>query len=353
MAIGFLKNIKISCLACAVPDHKIENEHYVRYYGEKFVNRFERTTGIRQRFLVNKKQTASDLCYVAAKKILEKKKWTGKNVDALIFISQTPDYKTPSTAFVLQKRLGMKESAVVFDINMGCTAVLYGIFVLAGMMQNEGVHNGLILVGDALPQREVTEDHTESMMFSDAGSAILLERSEDKVPFLLESDGNGFQAIMNPHGERFPLEPENPDWRICKYYMNGDEVFNFATSKVPEAFRKYFDYFGVNPEMFDYYVFHQANRFILRHIANDMGIKDEKIPMSIERYANTNGASIPVTIVDMMERNLLEEKKRMILCGFGIGLSWGIMDFELSKECVLPMIYTNEYFEEGTSIQYL
>lgn len=353
MALGKLKGLKISGITCALPTRKIENGFFADYYGDKFVKRFERSTGIKARYWVHSKQTASDLCLIAAKNILQQKRMPAENIDALIFVSQTPDYKTPSTAFVLQKRLAMRKEAIVFDVNMGCTAVVHGLVILGSMIQSGVVKNGLLLIGDALPGREVTEDHNASMMFSDAGGAILLEQGQEEISYLLESDGEGFQAIMNPQGERFPINKAKPDWRVMNYYMDGGQVFNFATATVPKAFQKYNEYFGKKDSDFDYYVFHQANSFIIRHISNDMNILEEKVPLSICKYANTNGASIVVTIVDMLEQGLLQRKKHIVICGFGIGLSWGIMDFDIDSKCVFPILYSDEYDKEGTKIQYL
>lgn len=353
MANGTLKHVNISCIACAMPKHKMEKEDFMNYYSTKLVNRFEKITGIKQCYWVHEKQTASDLCYVAAKKILEQENLSGKDIDALIFLTQTPDYKTPSTAFILQQRLGMDKESVVFDINMGCTAVIHGIYVMAGLLQNMGSGRGLVLIGDAFPGKKITEDHTNSMMFSDVGSAILMESGNGEIPYLLKSDGSGFQAIMNPCGERFPLCADHVNGRTFQYYMDGQKVFNFAVERVPEAITEFCTLFHRKREEYDSFVFHQANRFILRHIAEESGISQEKMPLSIQRYANTNGASILVTLVDELSNKKNESTQKVMICGFGIGFSWGIMELNVKQIEILPMIFTDEYFKEGTDIQYL
>lgn len=353
MADGYLNNIAVTDIACAVPVHKVDNEDFLDYYEEKYIKRFYRTTGIKTRYWANAKQTAADFCYVAAEKIMEKRGISGKDISALVFLTQTPDYKTPSTAFVLQHRLGLGQDAVVFDINMGCTALLHGIYVMAGILQNEGAKYGLVMMGDSLPGRKITEDHTDSMMFGDAGGVLLLEKTEGQIPYALKSDGAGFQTIMNPHGERFPMNIENPDWRICKYYMDGGDVFNFAVNTIPDEITRFIDLFKRKKEDFDYFVFHQANRFILRHLANELEIPFEKVPLSLDSYGNTNGASVLVTLVDMFEKGFFEEKKNILVCAFGIGLSWGVMEFSLDKTHFLPMIYTDDYYAEGQNIKYL
>lgn len=353
MATGYINNITVAEVACAVPVHKMDNEDFSGHYEEKYIKRFYRTTGIKTRYWANQKQTAADLCFVAAKKIMEKRGISGKEIDALIFLTQTPDYKTPSTAFVLQHRLGLGQDAVVFDINMGCTAPLHGIYVMAGILQNEGAKYGLVLMGDSLPGRKITEDHTDSMMFGDAGGAVLLEKTQERIPYLLKSNGTEFQTIMNPHGERFPLDVENPDWKTCRYYMDGGDVFNFAVNTIPGEISDFIELSGQKKEQFDYFVFHQANRFILRHLANEIGVPFEKVPLSLDSYGNTNGASVLVTLVDMYEKGLFEEKKHLLICAFGIGLSWGILELSMDQSQFLPMIYTDEYYQEGQNIKYL
>lgn len=353
MASGYINNVAITKIACAVPIQKKSNGDFLGYYEEKYINRFCRTTGIKERYWAHQKQTGADLCFVAAKKIMEEQGVSSKDVGALIFLTQTPDYKTPSTAFVLQHRLGLNQDAVVFDINMGCTAWIHGIYTMAGILQNEEAKYGLVLIGDSLPNRKITEDHTDSMMFGDAGGAVLLEKTQERIPYILKSDGTRFQTIMNPHGERFPLDMEEPNWETCRYYMDGGEVFNFAVETIPNEILNFMDLFERRKTDFDYFVFHQANRFILRHLANELGIPFEKVPLSLDSYGNTNGASVPITLVDMYEKGFFEEMKRILICAFGIGLSWGVMELTLDKLKFLPLIYTDEYYTEGQKIKYL
>lgn len=353
MAAEILKQIKISGIACAVPTHKVDNEDFLNYYEKKYVDRFYKITGIKTRYWSGPRQTAADLCFVAAKKVLDQHGLGGDDIGSLIFLTQTPDYKTPSTAFVLQHRLGIEQDAVVFDINMGCTAFIHGIYVMAGLFQNQHKKYGLLLLGDSLPGRKVTEDHTDSMMFGDAGSAVLLEKSEDGIPCVLKSNGEGFQTIMNPMGERFPLDHAAPNWDFCRYYMDGAEVFNFAVNTMPNEIEEYLKVSEQKKKDFDYYVFHQANRFILRHLANDLDIPLDQVPISLDSYGNTNGASVPVTLVDMYDKGFFQEKKHLLICAFGIGMSWGILDIFIDSAQVLPMIFTEDYYEDGQKIKYL
>ena len=349
-----LSNIKISALACALPSTKTKVEEYVQYYGEKKIKKFKRTTGVVQRYISNGHQTASDLCFVAAENIFSKTKVKREEIDLLIFISQTPDYKTPSTAFVLHKRLGLSEKCVCFDMNIGCTAFLHGIYVAGSMIQSGTVRKALVMMGDSKTVHPITEDTAETMMFGDAGAAMVLERGAENIPMTMYSNGNGYSMIMNACGERFQTKEDKPDVSTYKFYMDGGAVFNFAIDTVPNAIDVFCKEKHTNVEDYDYLVMHQANLFIIKHIANEINISPEKIAISIDRYGNTNGASIPVTIVDLLENGEgIPDKLRLLITGFGIGLSWGVMELNIKKEVILPFVFTDDYYTEGKKIEYL
>jgi 3-oxoacyl-[acyl-carrier-protein] synthase-3 len=170
----------------------------------------------------------------------------------------------------------------------------------------------------------------------------------------LFSDGTNFDVIMNACGERYQTEDDKPDIDTYKYYMDGGEVFNFSVTKVPEAIKDFCKARHKKLEDYNKIVLHQANVFILKHIANELKVSDKQVPISMDRYGNTNGASIPVTIVDMVENDMdLPETMELLISGFGIGLSWGVMSLKLEKSAVLPFVYTDDYYLEGKNIPYL
>lgn len=349
-----LSNVKISALVCTLPSTKTAVEDYIDYFGEKKIKKFVRTTGVKERYISNGNQTASDLCYVAAEEIFSKTNIKREDIDLVIFITQTPDYKTPSTAFVLHKRLGLSKKCTCFDMNIGCTAFLHGIYVAGSMLQAGTVSKALVMMGDSKTVHSVTEDTAETMMFGDAGAAMVLERGEGNMPMTMCSDGNGFSLIMNACGERFQTQEDKPNVSTYRFYMDGGAVFNFAVETVPKAISEFCKRNHTIVEDYDYLVMHQANLFIMKHIANEVDINPDKVAISIDRYGNTNGASIPVTIVDLVETTTeLPDNMRLLIAGFGIGLSWGIMELNISKDSILPFVYTDDYYKEGKDIEYL
>ena len=343
-------NVRISGIACAVPNHKVMTDSYIEYYGESVVERFKTATGIEGRYLSDGMQTASDLSFVAAKAIMEKKGLSGEDIDALVFITQTPDYSIPATAYVLHKRLKIKKDCLVFDINLGCSGYVNGLYILAGMIESGTIDRALLLVGDSDTNRQITEDTSFTMMFGAASSATILECGEGTIRGMIRSDGEGFNTLITPiPGWRFPGIFSTDEAGLQKK-MDGNDVFLFTITKVPRLFKEFYQTFDCSADDFDYFVLHQANLMIINQIAQKLKLPAEKVPVSLTEYGNTDGASVPVGIVDLCEKLEEPKKLRLITSGFGIGLSWGVVSFELDSCDVLPMIVTDDYFKEGKDV---
>lgn len=344
------KNVKLSGMACALPGKKMNTDDYIDYYGKESVEQFKKTTGIESRYISNGKQTSSDLCYVAARELMKKKGYTGEDIDALVYMTQTPDYKVPSTAFLLHKRLNIKKECIVFDVNIGCSAFVNGLHLLAGMIQGGAINRALLLIGDAELEHPVTDNRSFSMMFADAGSACLIEKGEGEVRSVVMADGEGYNTLITPYpGARFPKEFQFEDGLQKK--MDGDDVFLFTITQVPKLFKAFFKEYNYSWDDFDYCMLHQANLMILNNVAKRIKLPAEKMPISLAKYGNTDGSSIPVGIVDLCEGIAGSRKLRLIASGYGIGLSWGIAAFEIDTADVLPMIITDEYYEEGFKLE--
>ena len=343
-------NVAITGLACAVPDNRVYSDSYIDVFGEATVERFKSATGIESRYMSDGKQTISDLSYVAAQALFEKKGLTGEDFDAVILITQTPDYRTPSTSFLLHERLGIKKDCLVFDINLGCSGYVNGIYVVAGMIECGMINRALLLVGDSETNHRITEDTSFTMMFGDAASATIMERGSGMIRGLIRSDGDGYNMLMSPvPGARFPgiLSEDGSQFQSR---MNGDDVFLFTITKVPKLFNEFYKTFNCDESDFDYFVFHQANLMIINQIAKKLKLPSEKVPISLHEYGNTEGASIPVSIVDVCSKNDINKKLKLITSGFGIGLSWGVVSFEIDSNDIIPMIVTDDYYEEGKNV---
>lgn len=315
--------------------------------------RFQDTTGICQRHIVEDGQLASDLCQVAAEAVLAHLQWERESVGALILISQTSDQPVPATSIVLQHKLKLSSSCLAFDVNLGCSAYPYGIAIVSSLMKNLGIERALLLVGDVSSRVCAYHDKSAWPLFGDAGSATALELDEDAAPmhFDLKSDGSGKDAIIIPGGglaSRRPptlthLEEETgqdqvkrrPDQLILK----GADIFGFAISKVPPSIRLVMEQAGKTATDVDFLVLHQANKMINDRIAKKAGFAPEQHLSSLEHYGNTSSASIPVTLSVHADR--FEQQRLVVLCGFGVGLSWSSMTLQVNKGAVLPCTETD------------
>jgi len=348
LATGIIKNVEIKGIACAVPDKITKSEDYNEVFGEESVKKFINMTGVKTRHIALDEQCASDLCYVATKKLLEKLQWEPTSIDALILITQTPDYAVPATACILQHRLGLSEDCLAFDINLGCSAYVYGIWLAATMVSTQDINRVLLLVGDTSNFGINQSDSATAMIFGDGGTATALEKSEGKnLKYFLKTQGSGFKAIMVPGGHARSRSKINMEASEYELAMNGSEIFSFTITDVPRTIKSFMSQYNIDKNDVDMYVFHQANLFILKNLARKLGVSMEKLAVSIDRYGNTSGESIPLTLVDALGTEESKETIKLFLCGFGVGLSWGGIYLEMDKSVCLPMIYTNEYFTVG------
>lgn len=348
MATGVLNNVEIKGIACAVPERIKKSEEYNEIFGAETVQKFVNMTGIKTRHVALDEQCTSDLCYVATKRLLEKLAWDPSSIDALILITQTPDYAVPATACVLQHRLGLSEDCIAFDINLGCSAYAYGLWLAATMISTQNLNRVLLLVGDTSNYGLNPGDSATAMIFGDGGTATALERTEGKsLKYFLKTKGSGYKTIIVPAGRarsRSRTDIEPTEYGLT---MNGSEVFTFAITDVPRSIKSFMSQYGIEKNDVDMYVFHQANLFILKHLAKKLGIPMEKLAVSIDRFGNTSGESIPLTLIDALGKEESSGTIRLLLCGFGVGLSWGGVYLEMDKSVCLPMIYTSEFFKEG------
>lgn len=350
MATDILKNVEIKGIACAVPDQIVNNEDYYEVFGEESVHKFINMTGVKTRRVAIDEQCTSDLCYVAAKSLMEKLNWAPSSIDALILITQTPDYAVPATACVLQYRLGLSDDCIAFDINLGCSAYVYGLWQAATMISTQNINRVLLLVGDTSNFGINQSDSATAMIFGDGGTATALEKSEGKdFKYFLKTKGSGYKAIMVPSGHARSRSKANLDASEYELSMSGADVFSFTITDVPKAINSFLSEYSIDRNDVDMFVFHQANLFILKNLARKISVPMEKVPISIERYGNTSGESIPLTLVDALGSEQSDETIKLFLCGFGVGLSYGGIYLEMKKSVCLPMIYTNYYFNGDVS----
>lgn len=349
MALLRFDNIGILGIAGAVPKKVINNYEYTEYFKKEDVKDVVDKIGVYERRFAPDSMCSSDLCYAAADKLLSDMNIDREEIDLLIFISQTPDYRMPSTSFLLQNRLGLSSSTMVFDISIGCSGFIYGLSVVYSLMQNSGFRKALLLNGETRSKVYSPKDRKTAFLFGDGGAATLIS-NDKKFPssyFSLNSDGSRESLIkIDAGGYRNPSSEDTLKERVVdeygnirnqeQGYMNGADVFNFVLREIPKDIKKVLAYSSLEKCDIDYFVFHQANSFINNFLAKKLKLEKEKIPSSVEKYGNTSSVSIPLTIVSELKNNL-EEEKRMLISGFGVGMSWASAVFNF-KDCFISDI---------------
>jgi 3-oxoacyl-[acyl-carrier-protein] synthase-3 len=293
-------------------------------------------TGVLERRITTPAATTADLCETAANHLLVKSGIKASDIDALIFVSQTPDYRLPATACELQDKLGLSTSTAAFDVNLGCSGYPYGLWLGSMMIESGSADRVLVLVGDTISKIVAHDDRSTAMLFGDAGSATLLERSKEANPmhFVLGTDGSGAQNLIVPEGAfravstRDVRNENSPD----KLFMDGGEIFNFTLKAVPQLVDALRAVALEENEDFDHYLFHQANAFMIKHLVKKAKIIPEKAPINIDRFGNTSSATLPLLIVDTCrEQAMGESGAKFGMFGFGVGYSWAACATQLRQ----------------------
>ena len=335
MAILKFNNVGITALAAGVPKNIIDNYHYdLDIWPEDEVKKVVDKVGVVERRFADEKTCASDLCFAAAEKLIADNNINREEIDLLVFLSQTPDYRMPATSILLQDRLGLPMSTMAFDISLGCSGFISALSIVYGLMQNHGFRKALLLDGETRSKVYSRKDRREAFIFGDAGVAALIERDEKfgESHFSLNSDGSRGKLIMIPGGGyRNMSSVETLREKVVDEYgnirtdengfMNGADVFNFVIVEVPRDIKRIFAASGEDIQKMDYYVFHQANAFINNHIAKKMKLDKERIPWTIQKYGNTSSVSVPLTIVSEL-KDKMEGEKKIMMSAFGVGMAW-------------------------------
>lgn len=338
MSIFSIPNIKMAGLAACVPKQEEQNINY-EWITPKERRLLIKTTGIEKRRIAAEGVTTADLCYASAQKLLTDLQWHPTEVGILVFISQIPDYLIPATSTILQHKLGLSKHSLAFDINLGCSGYVYGLSIVASLMKSTGIKKGLLLVGDVSSQVTSKTDKSTYPLFGDGGSAtaLMLEKTANDTTtmhFNLQSDGEGYNAIMIPDGGgRNPINPKTSfilgeeQKGICRHQMhlklNGLDIFNFSLREIAPNIKKLLNHLDFSKEEVDYFIFHQANLLINETIRRKLKVDKTKVPYSLKEFGNTSSASIPITMVTALQKELQTQNKKLLLSGFGVGLSWG------------------------------
>ncbi|MBQ9509455.1 MAG: ketoacyl-ACP synthase III [Bacteroidales bacterium] len=349
MAFLSIPNVKIAGVAAAVPK-QIKDIPNSPFFAPGEAEKVMNLTGIRQSRIVPPDMCCSDLCLAAAEKLICDLQWNKEDIDILIFVSLSRDYITPATANLLQDRLGLSQECIAMDIPFACSGYIYGMSVMASMMQTGMIKKGLLLVGETTSKIQSPLDKTLWPLHGDGGSATALEFCSDApaMQFHFAGDGGKAEAIINPDGgTRHPFTADSLTMHefepgVTRNRMHsiidGMGVFNFSMTAPPKSIKALVEHFDIDIDnCVDYFLIHQANRYLIEKIVKKIKANPDKVPYSLETYGNISSGTIPLTMVTQIAEQLKTKTLHLLGCGFGSGLSWGSMYFK-TQNIIVPQL---------------
>lgn len=333
MATIKYKGVGIRAMSACVPKKIVYNKDLTDLLPEEELEKTIKSIGIEERRIADDDVFASDLAYKAAVQLMEDNNVDPNSIDVLLFVSQTSDYRIPATAPILQHRLGLSKDTACLDITLGCSGFVFALSTAFAYASMEGVNRVLLLDGETFSKIVNERDKVDWPLYGDGATATLIEKGDfGETTFILRSDGAGEDAVKIPAGMRKPItkesldvtEREDGNWRNdLEVYMNGMDVFNFAMSVVPSTIKEVCKTTGTELSDVDYLVFHQANKFMTDFFVKYLRFDKTKVPYCIQKYGNTSSTSVPLTMVSELEGKL-ENGNKIVMAGFGAGLSWGV-----------------------------
>jgi 3-oxoacyl-[acyl-carrier-protein] synthase-3 len=308
-----------------LPANSLTNEDLSRVFPEWGADKIGAKTGIENRWLAGEEELSSDLAEAAARKLFARLAVAASAIDFVLFCSQTPDYVLPTTACLLQDRLGIPTTAGALDFNLGCSGFVYGLSLAKGLIETGQASQVLLLTGETYSKILDPADRSVRTIFGDAGAATLVVGADgvdsSLGPFVFGTDGSGAGNLIC---RRFGWRQDGGGQLggAC-LRMNGPEIFNFTLRSVPAAVERLLSKSGRQLDEIDLFVFHQANEYMLEHLRKKMGIPAEKFWVSMAHCGNTVSNSIPIALRDAQVAGRLRAGHLVMLVGFGVGYSWG------------------------------
>jgi 3-oxoacyl-[acyl-carrier-protein] synthase III len=333
MSQSRIDGVRIAGVSTCVPPRIIDNLEYGARYGAADVRKVVSMAGVKARRVVDPGVTATDLCFEAASRLLDKLGWSADSITGLILVTQSPDYFLPSSSCLAHKWLGLKDTCAAFDVGLGCSGYPYGLYLASSMLKAGGQQRILMLTGDTPSLFTDPNDHATTLLFGDAGTATALELSSDAAPgyYSLHTDGRGYEGLILRGGgyrNRFPADPRD----LC-LSMDGAGVFAFTIERVPPLVLGTLEFAGLAASDVDQYFFHQSNQFMMRHLIKKCGVTEDRVPLVLDRYGNAGGASVALAITQGMHRPSGDVRGMMV--GYGVGLSWGSAIVTIDRNAVL------------------
>ena len=323
----------IKGLSYYLPEKVVTNEELVKEFPEWSVEKVAQKVGVDVRHLAAEDETAGDMAEKAARKLFKEYGISPTEIDFVMLCTQSPDYFLPSTACVLQDRLGIPTTSGAFDYNLGCSGCIYGMAMGKGLIAAGIAKNVLLLTAETYNKYLHPSDKSNRSIFGDGAAACLISKEgfAEIGEFSLGTDGSGANNLIVKTGAarqktatgKFVEDEEGHVWYDDYLYMNGGNVFNFTLDVVPDMMKKIMTKNGLEKDQIDYYVFHQANKFMLSTIRKVCGIAKDKFYINLATTGNTVSSTVLIGLKDCLERGTIKTGDKVMITGFGVGLSWG------------------------------
>ncbi len=331
-----IADIKISGMCSVLPEHTVDNLSYADVFGEEEVKKQIKVTGIRTRRCLTGEQTIMDLNRFAVDTIMRHTGWHGGEVGVVIYVSAYGNTPIPATAYELMRQMGAGEDCIGFDINLGCSAFVNGLYTMSALLSGmpDGA-KGVLVVSDSTSIGGDHADKTVSMLSGDCACAIAVEKARGTtMKFMQKFDGSRYDYLVRKDVGH-------------NLQMDGMAVFNFAITDVADSIRDFFVKFGLSQEEdFDYFILHQAQKFIVNKVAGFSDIPKKKLLISYNQYGNTGGPSLPATVCANIQTLREKEKVNLFFAGFGSGLSWAFVTVQMKSSDVIEPFYTDEVWRQ-------
>jgi 3-oxoacyl-[acyl-carrier-protein] synthase-3 len=323
---------RITRIEYYLPAKVLTNEDLEKASGRWSADKIEKKVGIRQRHIAREDETSLDLAYEASIKVLQG--YDKNKIDFILLCTQSPDYFLPSSACILQEKLGLRTDIGAFDFNLGCSGYIYGLAAARGFIHSGVAQTVLLVVSETYSRFIHEKDFSNQTIFGDGSAATIIEKNDEEfiLDFVLGTDGKGWDKLVVPYGglrHRFDphaqaTEDESGNLRTPNnLYMNGTEIFNFSIDRVPKMVTRILEKNQLAMEAIDYFIFHQANRYMTEYLRKKIKIPGEKFFQDMLYTGNTVSATIPIAIKQSLDRGVVKKGDKVLLCGFGVGYSWG------------------------------
>ena len=350
MTISKFPGPRIAALVTCVPEQRFDNLADSTDFPPEEIKKVVRMAGIAARRVAGDTICSSDLCTAAAEKALDLLGWKRESIDGLILVTQSPDYFLPSTACVIHKRLGLSTACAAFDVGLGCSGYPYGLWIASMMLASGGLRRVLLLHGETPSRFCGSSDRSVALLFGDAGSATALETAgSDEVRrdwvFSLHSDGRGDKdMIIEAGGFRTPSSEDPQKHHV---FMNGPAIFNFTIKRLPPLVRDTCEGASISEEDVDYFIFHQSNQYIMKHVMGKLKLPAPKVPIVLKEFGNTGGPSVPLAVTCGGLNRPGGRPIVMMLLGYGVGLSWASALVELEPGALLDHVELSNSGEDA------